>query len=64
MPLEKKKRPKFMNALELEWRQSYFPTILSEAPCLKKGDDGCRSCKETNAPDFISDDAIEFHLYQ
>lgn len=32
---------------------------LSEAPFLKRGDDGCKSFKVTNSPDLIAENAIK-----
>ena len=40
-------------------RTLYFPVTLSEAPCSKYGEDGFNSCRETNAPDFIADEAMK-----
>lgn len=45
--------------LAFEGQKSYFAKTLTEAPCLKKGEDGYKSCNDTNAPDFIADDPIK-----
>ncbi|CAK9161136.1 unnamed protein product [Ilex paraguariensis] len=37
---------------------THFPVTLSEAPCLKCGEEELSSSRETRAPELIVDDAI------
>lgn len=42
---------------------TYFPLTLREAPCLNSGEEESSSCKDTNMPGFIPDDAIKPSIF-